>query len=148
VNSVHLLLFPVAPPEGVITMEEELIQIFEMVIALAMAIVAYWQRRKKVEAQVETNHVVAFFDPKDETVTTPPESVPARSWKMNDETKRWVLAGHDSVNQAALLKQIEWEEGQKATHYYLTFEDRGGGFYEIEYGLMKGSGVEEPNSKI
>jgi hypothetical protein len=51
--------------------------------------------------------VVAFFDPKDETVTTPPENVPARSWKMNDETKRWVLAGHDALNQAGLTKQIE-----------------------------------------
>jgi len=34
---------------------------------------------------------------------------------------------------------------QKLTNYYLAFKDRGGGFYEIEYGLMKGSGVGEPD---
>jgi len=63
---------------------------------------------------------------------------------MDEETKRWVLAGHDASNQAKLLKQIESAEGQQLSHYYLTFEDRGGGFYEIEYGLMKGSGVGKP----
>ena len=80
------------------------------------------------------------------TVTTPPASVSARSWKMNKETKNWVLEGHDGLNQASLLDQIEAAEVQKLTHYFLTFRDRGGGFYEIEYGLMKGSGVGEPVS--
>jgi hypothetical protein len=45
---------------------------------------------------------------------------------------------------ARVLDQIEAAEVQKLLHYYLTFQDRGGGFYEIEYGLMKGSGVGEP----
>ena len=63
---------------------------------------------------------------------------------MNEETKNWVLEGHDGLNQASLLDQIEAAEVQKLTHYFLTFRDRGGGFYEIEYGLMKGSGVGEP----
>jgi len=26
----------------------------------------------------------------------------------------------------------------------VTFQDRGGGFYEIEYGLVKGSGIGKP----
>jgi hypothetical protein len=51
---------------------------------------------------------------------------------------------HYALNQASLLDQIEAAEVQKLTHYSLTFDDRGGGFYEIEYGLMKGSGVVEP----
>jgi len=109
------------------------------------ALIAYWQNRQKKQAENETRQVMAFFDPKDETVTTPPDSVPARSWKMNDETRRWVLTGHDSINQASLLRQIENAEEKKLMHYYLVFRDRGGGYYEIEYGLMKGSGVgEEP----
>jgi hypothetical protein len=132
------------PLRGVIFMEQELIQIFEMLVAIVAAIIAYYQRRQKIDAQNETLEVVAFFDPKDDTVTAPPESVPARSWKMNEETKRWVLIGHDALNQADLLKQIEVAEGQQLLHYYLTYQDRGGGFYEIEYGLMKGSGVGEP----
>ncbi len=60
---------------------------------------------------------------------------------MSDETRRWVLVGHDLTNQATLLRQIE---EKRLTHYYLTYQDRGGGFYEIEYGLMKGSGIDPP----
>jgi hypothetical protein len=63
---------------------------------------------------------------------------------MSDETRRWVLIGHDATNQASLLRQIEDAEKEKLTHYYLSYQDRGGGFYEIEYGLMKGSGGEKP----
>ncbi len=125
-------------------MDQELVQIIEMIVALVMALIAYWQRTEKIEAKNETRQVVAFFDPKDETVTTPPEAVPARSWKMSDETRRWVLVGHDSTNQATLLRQIEEAEKEKLMHYYLSYQDRGGGYYEIEYGLMKGSGSGKP----
>jgi hypothetical protein len=69
---------------------------------------------------------------------------PARSWKMDDETRSWVLVGHDAINQGALLRQIEEAEANRQTHYYLTYQDRGGVFYEIEFGLMKGSGIGEP----
>jgi len=123
-------------------MDQELVQIIEMIVALVMALIAYWQRTEKIEAKNETRQVVAFFDPKDETVTTPPEAVPARSWKMSDETRRWVLVGHDSINQANLLRHIEEAEKEKLMHYYLSYQDRGGGYYEIEYGLMKGSGID------
>jgi len=125
-------------------MDPQLVQIIEMFVALVAALVAYWQRTQKIEAKNETRQVVAFFDPKDETVTTPPEAVPARSWKMGDETRRWVLVGHDSTNQATLLRQIEEAEKEKLMHYYLSYQDRGGGYYEIEYGLMKGSGSGKP----
>jgi hypothetical protein len=125
-------------------MEEDLIQILEMLVAVAVAIIAYWQRRQKIDAEQESSQVIAFFDPKDDSVTTPPPTVPARSWKMQDETRKWVLAGHDATNQGELLRQIEAAERQQLLHYFLTFNDRGGGFYEIEYGLMKGSGTGEP----
>ncbi len=125
-------------------MDPQLSQIIEMAIALLVAIIAFWQNREKNRAETETRNVIAFFDPKDETVTVPPQAVPARSWKMSDETRRWVLAGHSASAQAELLRQIEEAEGKRLVHYYLTFPDRGGGFYEIEYGLIKGSGVGEP----
>jgi len=125
-------------------MDQQIVQIIEMIVAVIVALIAYWQRSQKIAAENETRQVAAFFDPGDDSVTMPPASVSARSWKMNEETKNWVLEGHDGLNQASLLDQIEVAEVQKLTHYYLTFKDRGGGFYEIEYGLMKGSGVGEP----
>lgn len=125
-------------------MDQQLIQIIEMFVALVAALVAYWQRTQTIEAKNETRQVVSFFDPQDETVTTPPGAVPARSWKMSEETRKWVLAGHDAMNQATLLRQVEEAEEKRQMHYYLTYQDRSGGFYEIEYGLMKGSGIEKP----
>jgi len=125
-------------------MEEDLIQIFEMLVAIVVAIIAYWQHHQKTSAENRTGQVIAFFDPGDDSVTTPPATVPSRSWKMNEETRRWVLSGHDAANQGELLSQIEASEGQHLSHYYLTFSDRGGGFYEIEFGLMKGSGIGKP----
>jgi len=125
-------------------MEEGLIQLIEMVVAVAVAVIAFWQRRQKVNAEQETRRVIAFYDPEDDSVTTPPAPVPARSWKMGDETRRWVLVGHDALNQAALLRQIESAESRQLLHYFLAFSDQGGGYYEIEYGLMKGSGIGQP----
>ncbi len=55
-----------------------------------------------------------------------------------------MLAGHDATNQATLLRQMDEAEKEKLMHYYLSYQDRGGGFYEIEYGLVKGSGSSEP----
>jgi hypothetical protein len=66
---------------------------------------------------------------------------------MSDETKRWVLSGHDPLNQAGLLRQIGEAEEEKRAHYYLSFQDRGGGYYEIEYGLVKGSGTGKPEKE-
>ncbi|OPX70939.1 MAG: hypothetical protein A4E36_00223 [Methanoregulaceae archaeon PtaB.Bin009] len=139
-------------------MEQELVQIFELLVALVAAIVAYWQHRQKNQAvdakeeavvekeiaqaqqwvaESEKNDVVAYFDPSDETVTKPPETVPARSWKMSDETKRWVTFNHKPDEQASLLKQIAEAEEQKKVNYFISVP---GCFYEIEYGLVKGGG--------
>jgi len=139
-------------------MENELVQIFELLVALVAAIVAYWQHQQKnqaVEAKEEAvvekeiseaiqwttesqkNELVSFFDPSDDSVTKPPESVPARSWKMSDETKRWVTFNHKPDEQASLLKQIAEAEEQKKMRYFISVP---GCFYEIEYGLLKGGG--------
>jgi hypothetical protein len=139
-------------------MEPEVIQIVEMLVAIVAAIVAYWQHRQKITAEEtaeeavageniaqtqlsmveeEKADVVAFFDPGNERVTVPPADIPARSWKMNDETKRWVTIGHSPDDQASLLKQIALAEEQKKYHYFISVP---GSFYEIEYGLLKGGG--------
>jgi len=139
-------------------MDSELIQIFEMLAALVMAVIAYWQNRQKKQAELaqteaeagmhlaqaqqweaeeEKADVVSFFDPHDDRVTEPPESVPSRSWKMNEETKRWVTIGHSPDEQASLLKQIAEAEDQKKMRYFISVPTA---FYEIEYGLVKGGG--------
>jgi hypothetical protein len=80
----------------------------------------------------------------DNSVTTPPGSVQARSWKMNEETKRWVLVGHDALNQAGLIKQIEAAEGQQLLCHVvffirqiLSFLEKGTGSREIMTGSYR-----------
>jgi hypothetical protein len=113
-------------------MEPALTEIIEMAIALLMAAIAFWQHRQKQE-------VVAFFDPKDTGVTTPPGSVRSRSWKMDDVTKQWLCAGHSANEQASLLQQVAGAEALQKTSYFISVPS---GYYEIEYGLIKGSGKE------
>ncbi|KQC10252.1 MAG: hypothetical protein APR54_12145, partial [Candidatus Cloacimonas sp. SDB] len=90
-------------------------------------------------AESEKDDVVAYFDPDDDTVTRPPETVPARSWKMSDETKRWVTVGHAPAEQASLLKQIDEAEEKRKMRYIISVPSA---YYEIEYGLVKGVGGE------
>jgi len=139
-------------------MEQDLVQIFELFLALAAAVVAFWQHRQKLvavdakdEALVERDlaearqwetealkdNVISFFDPEDESVVKAPPEVAARSWKMTDETKKWVICGHSPEDQASLLKQIADAEGQKKIQYLISVP---GCYYEIEYGLLKGGG--------
>jgi hypothetical protein len=111
-------------------MEPALTEIIEMTIALLMAVIAFWQHRQKQE-------VVAFFDPKDNGVTNPPASVQSRSWKMDNATKQWLCTGHSSEEQASLLQQVADAEARERTSYFISVPS---GYYEIEYGLIKGSG--------
>jgi ATP phosphoribosyltransferase len=138
--------------------EQELIQIFELLVALVAAVAAYWQHRQKKQvvveraeaivekevaealqwaAESEKDDVVAYFDPDDDSVTRPPEAVRPGSWKMSDETKCWVTAGHSPEEQASLLKQIAEAEEKKKIRYIISVP---GAYYEIEYGLVKGGG--------
>ena len=139
-------------------MEHELVQIFELFVTLVAALVAYWQHRQKsqaVEAQEEaliekevaealqyaaeseTQEIVFYFDPADDSVTRAPGAVPARAWKMSDETRRWVTFNHTPDEQASLLRQIAEAEEEKKMRYFVSVP---GCFYEIEYGLVKGGG--------
>jgi hypothetical protein len=111
-------------------MEAAIAHIIELAIALLMAVIAFWQNRQKGE-------VVAFFDPKDQSVVTPPSSVPSRSWKMDDTTKTWLCAGHLPEEQASLLRQVADAEAKEKSSYFMSVPS---GWYEIEYGLIKGSG--------
>ena len=43
-----------------------------MIVAVIAALIAYWQRTQKITAENETKQVAAFFDPTDDSVTTPP----------------------------------------------------------------------------
>ena len=123
-------------------MDPELTPIIELLIALAAAIIAFWQNRQKkqaqaetVQAQEQTTQVVSFFDPQG-TVSIPPPDIPARSWKMNDETRHWIIFDHSPEEQQSLLRQIAEAESAQRTSYILDVPSH---WYLIEYGLIRSS---------
>jgi uncharacterized membrane protein YraQ (UPF0718 family) len=106
-------------------------QLWTLVVALIAAIVVYIQNKQK-------NDSVAAFDVTS-TQSSNPEivaSLPERTWKMSDSTKRWLTFDATSENKATILSQIEAAENEHKVEYQIVFD---GGYYNIEYGLLKGS---------
>ncbi|MBP1927721.1 hypothetical protein J2741_000268 [Methanolinea mesophila] len=139
-------------------MGPDIIHILEMIAAVIATIIAVWQNRQKNDAiqakeeavdliqfaratqwetEADKQDLISFFDPADDRVTEAPDTIPARSWKMNDETKKWVVCGHSPEDQASLLTQIAEAEQQRKVSYLISVP---GCYYEIEYGLLKGGG--------
>ncbi|MCK9592995.1 MAG: hypothetical protein M0Q91_13405 [Methanoregula sp.] len=112
-------------------------QLLEALIALILLIYAAWQNRKATAATAEKKEVVAYFTPGDDSVTVSPETLPGRSYKMSDQTKRWLTFDHPVEEQEQLLRQVAEAEAQKLDTYTITVPSA---WYDIEYGLIKGSG--------
>jgi len=121
-------------------MEQELVNIIEIALTLLAALIAWVQHQKATNATVTTDSVVRYFDPTDDTVTEAPTEVPGRSWKMTDSTKRWLTFDHSPVEQESLLRQVAEAEAKKLDTYTITVPSA---WYDIEYGLIKGSGKTE-----
>jgi hypothetical protein len=119
-------------------MDPGILQILELLPAAGAALAALWQHSGKKQAEEQADDLVSFFDPADGEVTSPPVTVPGRSWKMSDETRRWVICGHIPGDQASLVQQIADAEAGKKTNYVISVP---GAYYEIEYGLIKGGGM-------
>jgi hypothetical protein len=51
--------------------------------------------------------------------------------------QEWLCAGHSPEEQASLLQQVADSEAQQKSSYFISLPS---GYYEIEYGLIKGSG--------
>jgi hypothetical protein len=118
-------------------MEQEIINIIEIGLTLLAALIAWIQHRKAQQADSATSKVLSYFDPTDDTVTSAPQEVPGRSYKMSDSTKRWLTFDHSSIEQESLLRQVAEAEAERLDTYTITVPSA---WYDIEYGLIKGSG--------
>jgi hypothetical protein len=125
-------------------MDPELTNVIELLVAFSAAGIAYVQHRRatgaiaeKQAAQQTTMQVLSYFDATDETVTTAPPVVPGRSYKMADSTKRWLTFDHTPVEQESLLRQVAEAEAERLDTYTISVPSE---WYDIEYGLIKGSG--------
>ncbi len=125
-------------------MDPELTNVIELFFAFAFAGFAYIQHRRATGAIAETqvaqqttNQVLSYFDATDDTVTVAPPEVQGRSYKMADSTKRWLTFDHSPVERESLLRQVAEAEAERLDTYTITVPST---WYDIEYGLIKGSG--------
>ena len=125
-------------------MDPELTNVIELFFAFAFAGFAYIQHRRATGAIAETqvaqqttNQVLSYFDATDDTVTVAPPEVQGRSYKMADSTKRWLTFDHSPVERENLLRQVAEAEAERLDTYTITVPST---WYDIEYGLIKGSG--------
>ena len=125
-------------------MDPELINVIELFFVFATAGFAYIQHRRATsaiadtqQAQQKTEQVLSYFDATDDTVTTAPPEVPGRSFRMTDSTKRWLTFDHSPIEQESLLRQVAEAEAERLDTYTITVPSA---WYDIEYGLIKGSG--------
>jgi hypothetical protein len=102
-----------------------------LVLALIAALIAYIEKRQKDTAIAAYD--VTSTESSDPVVVA---SLPERTWKMTDSTKRWLTFDATEANKASILAQIDAAEAEHKTKYQITFS---GGYYNIEYGLLNGS---------
>jgi len=106
-----------------------------LILAIIGWVTAYLENQKKQQVQDEKQQIEVFYDPQTGNTPVPP-CVPERAWRMNDETKRWLCAGHDEATSQLLLRQVAEAEAAGKTDYYISYPN---GWYHINYGLIMGS---------
>jgi hypothetical protein len=118
-------------------------QIVTILIALIAAIIAWYQSQGKKDAENITTKVISLFDPGDRTVETIndlPEGVtlPGRTWRMDEETKKYITFAISPLDAAILLKQVAEAESLGKVEYTIGCSER---YYIISYGTVLGGGT-------
>lgn len=110
---------------------EVIAQFWQLIFAIFAAIIAYL--KAKETATVKAAYDVTSAESSDPKVIA---TLPERTWKMTDSTKQWLTFDATPENKASILSQIEAAENEHLVEYQIVFN---GGYYNIEYGLLKGA---------
>ena len=111
--------------------QEVIAQFWQLILAIVAAIIAYL--KVKETATVKAAYDITSAESSDPKIIA---TLPERTWKMNDSTKQWLTFDATPENKASILFQIEQAENEHLVEYQIVFD---GGYYNIEYGLLKGS---------
>ncbi len=104
-------------------------QLIAAVIALITALLAIYETWKNKQTVAFYTEPKAVISPRIEA------KLPARSYLMDEGTRRWVKAGESDEDQRRIDEQINNAERDGLRTYYI---DTSQGWYLIEYGLIKG----------
>lgn len=110
---------------------EVIAQFWQLILAIVAAIIAYL--KVKETATVKAAYDVTTAESSDPKIVA---ALPERTWKMSDSTKRWLTFDATEENKKKILSQIDAAENEHKVSYQIVFD---GGYYDIEYGLLKGS---------
>ena len=115
----------------VLEVSSDLSSIIEMIIALLLAIIAYYNKQR----------TAAVLSPATQTTTATtiqPVTIPLtkRDTKLSDATIRWLTFDATPENKEKIMRQIVAAEEQKLAEYQIIFD---GGYYNISYGQLIGS---------
>lgn len=117
----------------------QLQELWQLLLAVALAIIAVWEWMKKndvLTTLVHTeNQINALVTPQAAT----PEvvyTIPSRAWQMSPETLHWLKVSESPEDQSAIENQVMQNEMRGSVSYQIVYS-RGG--YQIEYGLIKSS---------
>lgn len=103
-------------------------------VAVLMAIIAWWQNRQKNTTVAQ----VAALTPgtPESTSSAVIAQLPARSWKMDPATLDWITFGESDADKANIIQQVHDAEAKHLTDYQIVYSK---GYYNISYGLIKSS---------
>lgn len=106
--------------------------IVAFLVAVIMTIIAWYKNR-------QTNTIKEAYTAGTNASVTPTviATLPERSWKMSESTLRWITFDATPENKAIIVKAVQDAEAAMLTHYTIGYN---GGYYEIDYGLLKGGG--------
>lgn len=110
----------------------------QLVYNLIAALIAVITAIEAIYQALKGKQIVTFYtEPKAEIKPALIEKLPARSWVMDESTRRWVKAGEAESDIKRIDEQIAAAEASNLRTYFI---DTSKGWYLIEYGLVKGSG--------
>ncbi len=153
-DEIILLIVPLAvgicAAAGIDIRADEVTAIITGITAAAITAYGIWQRNTRKKSDVELQATTSIKDVlagQVAALSTPdaatPEvisTLPGHSWKMDNITRAWIKQSETPADQALVDVQINAAEAQHLVKYKITTSR---GYYDIEYGLMKGSGKNE-----
>ncbi len=107
-----------------------------LVIAVVGWVYAYIQSGKADDAIKQTEQVTEYFSTGNAPAPTN-TLIPAKSFKMKQSTKDWLLVSETEPDKVQIVNQIAEAEDAGKTEYTIVTSR---GYYRIEWGALVGSG--------
>jgi hypothetical protein len=108
-------------------------QVVEALIVFIAALYAIYKHKQTSSVITAMSDPVSVTEPEKKAAIA---VLPERSYKMSDETLKWLCAAETTADQELITRQVREAEKDQLFHYQIKYSAGG---YIIEYGLIKSS---------